>query len=556
MENKNPYIKQLGNRLKITKTGRDYLDQIVTDSTGQVYAFYGRASPLMVAAAMARLSRRGSDLRETFLDEFAMTGDTDASGLIHRVVTAYGDDSVQQLAGMHIVVESASNILTKLLEWGRFGAYLEQSTRYIFLDEKDKDGNYRYFVPENLNSKIKTKYKKTNDIIFSLYSEMVRELTEYVRKKNPPPDNEKEQIAWRGATKAQACDAVRPVLPVSAKLTVGIFGSAQAIESLILHLLAEPLLEAQTTGQKILEEARKVMPAFLERADKPDRGGATTAYRATTRDTIKARSNKTLPKISKNKKTSIKLLDYWPKNELDIIPQLLFATSNLSTDEISAQIKKLSTRQKKEIFKEYVGVRLNRRHRPGRALEIPHYLWEVTADYGTFRDLQRHRVIDALEWQKLSTTYGYDIPNLIKEAGLQKKYQRCFELAERLHEHMQDAGYQEEAQYTTLLGHKMRYRFMLNARAAFHFLELRTSPQGHPGYRYICNEMYRQLRRVHPSIGRAMKFVNKDEDPELTRMAAELATQYKLEKLDKLSASRGPSRASRGQSLQNLQKDK
>src|SRR3989344_4988048 len=326
----NPYLKVV-ERLEITDQGKKFLEDLVTDLEGPVYAFYGKASPVMVAAAMARLSRRSSDLRETFLDEFALTGDEKAGGLIHRVVTAYGDDSVQQLAGMHIVVEGASNILTKLLEWGRFGAYLEQSTRYIFLDEKDKDGNYRYFVPENLNKEAKAKYKQANDSIFSLYSEMVRELTQYVRQKNPEPNDEKEKMAWRGATKAQACDAVRPVLPVSTKLTVGIFGSAQAIESLILHLFSEPLLEAQTTGQKILEEARKVMPAFLERADKPDRGGAITAYRATTKDAVKARSIKTLPKISREKQTSIKLLDYWPKNELDIIPHLLFATSNLST---------------------------------------------------------------------------------------------------------------------------------------------------------------------------------------------------------------------------------
>lgn len=535
MQNKNPYLKMVDERLEITPVGYKFLDQILTDSKGPVYAFNSKASPLMVAAAMARLSRRGSDLRETFLDEFALTGDGDAGGLIHRVVTAYGDDSVQQLAGMHIVVEGASNILTKLLEWGRFGAYLEQSTRYIFLDEKDKEGNYRYFVPENLNKQTRAKYKQTHDAIFGLYSEMVRELTDYVRQKNPMPSDEREKMAWRGATKAQACDAVRPVLPVSTKLTVGIFGSAQAIESLILHLLSEPLLEAQDTGQKILEEARKVMPAFLERADKPDRGGATTAYRASTRDSVKARSNKVLAKTSKETQTAIKLLDYWPKNELDITPHLLFATSKLSTDEISAHVKKMSVGQKKQILNEYIGLRLNRRHRPGRALEIPHYLWEVTADYGTFRDLQRHRVIDALEWQKLGIAYSYDIPDLIKEAGLQEKYSQCFKLAETLYGLMQKAGYEEEAQYTTLLGHKMRYRFMLNARAAFHFLELRTSPQGHPGYRYICNEMHKKLCKVHPVIGEAMKFVNKDEDPELTRMAAELATQYKLEKLDRLS---------------------
>src|ERR1700733_11113124 len=154
----NPYLKKTGERPEITPAGRKYLADLVTNVNGPVYAFYGKASPLMAAASMARLSRRSSDLRETFLDEFALSGDDDASGLIHRVVTAFGDDSVQQLVGLHIVVEDASNLLTKLLEWGRFAAYLEQSTRYIYFDEKDKHGKYRYYVPQNLDAKSKKAY--------------------------------------------------------------------------------------------------------------------------------------------------------------------------------------------------------------------------------------------------------------------------------------------------------------------------------------------------------------------------------------------------------------
>src|SRR3989344_8888424 len=182
----NPYLKVV-ERLEITDQGKKFLEDLVTDLEGPVYAFYGKASPVMVAAAMARLSRRSSDLRETFLDEFALTGDEDAGGLIHRVVTAFGDDSVQQLAGLHLVVEGASNILTKQLEWGRFGAYLEQSTRYIYLDEKDKDGNYRYYTPPNLPDQLEEHYKICNDRIFRKYSEMVHLLTEYVRQQNPEP---------------------------------------------------------------------------------------------------------------------------------------------------------------------------------------------------------------------------------------------------------------------------------------------------------------------------------------------------------------------------------
>jgi thymidylate synthase ThyX len=531
---KNPYLKAVGDRLEITDEGKKYLNKIATSSDGQVYAFYGNAPPLLVAAAMARLSRRGSDMREIYLDEFAFTGEEDAAGLIHRVVTAFGDDSVQQLVGLHFVVEDASNYLTKLLEWGRFAAYLEQSTRYIFYDEKDKNGNFKYYTP-NLDPKTSKIYKKINDEIFTIYSKMVRELTEYVRKKVKEPTDPREQIAWRGATKAQACDAVRPVLPISTKSTVGIFASAQAVESLILNLLAEDLEEARLVGKQILEEARKVIPAFLERADRPDRGGATTAYWANTRTNLRKLATENLTiKPRRLKKESVRLLDYWPKDENDLLPHLLFDGSLLSTEELQTAFMKLSAKKKDEIFKAYIGERLNRRHKPGRVFELPHYLWEIVADYGTFRDLQRHRVVDAMEWQRLTTDYSYEVPALVKEAGLQADFVRCFDLAEDLYRQMVKNGYETEAQYAVLFGHRMRYKFMLNARAAYHFIELRSSPQGHPGYRRIVNKMFDLMSEVHPKISQAMSFVNKDEDPELARMAAELATQYKLEKLDKL----------------------
>jgi thymidylate synthase ThyX len=37
---------------------------------------------------------------------------------------------------VHLACEQASNILTKVLEWGRLMSYLEQSTRYISYDAR------------------------------------------------------------------------------------------------------------------------------------------------------------------------------------------------------------------------------------------------------------------------------------------------------------------------------------------------------------------------------------------------------------------------------------
>ncbi len=535
----NPYIvksisdnSQTGkskSQITITDAGLEFLNKTVTSSGSNVYAFTNELSATTVAAAMARLSRRGDDMRITILDEFAAAADKDQA-LLQRVITAYGDDSVQQLVGLHVVVEQASNLLTKKLEWGRLASYLEQSTRYIYFDQKDNNGHYKYHVPNYLPSDLKAKYTSAMDSIFDLYSDMVHQLTAYVRQQSSVP-KEEQDIAWQGATRAQACDAVRAVLPVATQSTVGIYASGQALESLIMHLLSDTLPEAIDTGKALLEQARKVIPTFLERADKPDRGGAIIAYRAQTASDMQKLTDTILPPDYGQYQEAVRLTSVWPRNELELLPDMLYEHSHLSLQEITKHTDQLSYKTKSQAFATYMGERLNRRHKPGRALEKAHYSWDLVCDYGIFRDLQRHRMVDDLEWQQLTPRYGYDMPELIEQAGLTEKFQKCFDISLRLYSDLQSQKYPLEAQYAVLLGHKMRWKVTYNAREAFHLHELRTSPQGHPGYRKLVQEMHNKLCQVHPLIGSSMRFVNQSEDPELSRLAAERYTQFKLNQM-------------------------
>ncbi|MFO0971702.1 MAG: FAD-dependent thymidylate synthase [Candidatus Saccharimonadales bacterium] len=531
-KSENPYVTKNSNgSYSITKAGREYLTQAVTDTSGDVYMFTDKISNQTVAAAMARLSRRADDMRVTILDEFTEKEGKD-SDLLKRVITAFGDDSVQQLTGIHFVVENASNLLTKKLEWGRLAAYLEQSTRYIYFDQKDENGRYKFYTPKTLTQNDTEYYNQQMNKLFDMYSEIVQKLTDYVRGSSSEPE-EKRDGAWKAATRAQACDAARVVLPAATTSTVGIFASGQALESLIMHLQSDELAEARTVGSKLLVEGRKVVLTFLERADKPDRGGAWVAHRAQTRAKLaEIVKEKGLRPIKGNGDEPVALTDFWPKNELDVLPHVLYEQSTLSLDELSTEINQWSYTEKEETLKAAFGERLNRRHKPGRALEFVHYNFDLVCDYGIFRDLQRHRIVDALEWQLLTPHYGYEIPKLVSDAGLEDLFESCFDLSAKLYQFLLEKGYEYEAQYATLLGHRMRWKVMLNAREAFHFMELRTSPQGHPGYRKLAKQMYDKIAEVHPIIADGMSFVNQGEDPELARLAAERATQFKLEQLN------------------------
>lgn len=534
----NPYIRKNDNgSYSITSAGRQWLESAVTNVNGGIYLTKNKLESITASAAMARLSRRGDDLRVTVLDEFAQGIDSDMNdrgdeALLRRVITAYGDDSVQQLVGQHIVVEGASNLLTKKLQWGRLAAYLEQSTRYIFYDQKDEHGAFKFFTPSNLPDELRTHYTNEMNTMFEDYSSIVQKVTQHVRATSTEPEDKRDG-AWKAATRAQACDAVRTLLPVATKSTVGIFASGQALESLIMHLQSDELTEARQTGDEILTEARKVIPTFLERADRPDRGGAWIAYRAQTRKNIgELVKQHALQPLKGESDNPVTLSSYWPKNELDLLPHALYEHSTLSLGELEQTVEKWDYTQKEGALRTYIGERLNRRHKPGRAFEMAHYSFDLICDYGIFRDLQRHRMVDGLEWQSLTPHYGYETPQLITEAGLEDAYDACFDRSLQLYQYLLEIGYENEAQYATLLGHKMRWKFMMNAREAYHFIELRTSPQGHPGYRLLAKQIYDAIAEVHPIISDGMIFVNKDEDPELTRLAAERATQFKLQQLD------------------------
>ncbi|HYF96526.1 MAG TPA: FAD-dependent thymidylate synthase, partial [Patescibacteria group bacterium] len=411
----------------------------------------------------------------------------------------------------------------------------EQSTRYIYYDQKDAEGRYKYYIPANFSNEAKSRYCQSIDKIFDNYSVIVHKLTEHIRS-HVKQDTGDNKAAWLSATKALACDMARPVLPVSSKSTVGIYLSAQSLEYLIIKLLSDETAEARQAGEDILEEARKVMPVFLERADKGNRGAATTEYLQATRSKAKRTVRKHINGQFSIDMTPLELADYWPKNELDITADICHEFTGLSLSEIKSDLDKLSIEEKRRIIYEYVGERSNRRQKPGRALERIHYTWDILCSYGIFRDLARHRIVDDMTWQELSPRFGYEIPQIVEESGLSEYFTNCFDESLNLYDYLQAQGYKKEAQYATLLGHRMRWKVTFNARQAFHMLELRTSTQGHPEYRKLAQQMFEKISEVHPVIASSMKFVNRSEDKgqQLIRLEAEKNARKKLAELDKI----------------------
>src|SRR5262249_58843521 len=87
---------------------------------------------------------------------------------------------------------------------------------------------------------------------------------------------------YKSVIRAKALDTLRGLLPAATTSNVGLFGTGQAFEALLLRMFAHPLDEVRGCAQQILAELRQVIPAFLARLDQPDRGGRWIRYFADT----------------------------------------------------------------------------------------------------------------------------------------------------------------------------------------------------------------------------------------------------------------------------------
>jgi len=525
---------------EFTPDERARLALYFTNLDGHVFALTNLPETVK-GALFARYSRSAKSLRRLFLDEFAdkvadgrdvsvqpMGGAAAiarAEKLYARVFSEYGDDSVAQLGGAHIACEYVSNLLTKVLEWGRLMAYLEQSTRYVPYTDKLR-GRWRYYVPEELGAgSLRERYAKTMDRTFETYARWIPAMQEFFERRYPRIAGDSDAV-HRAAIRAKTLDTLRGMLPAATQSNVGIYGTGQAFEALLLRMRAHPLAEVRRCADQMLAELRKIIPAFLTRVDQPDRGGRWSEYFAAARDGMDHLAA-TLTAIEPEPRDEVTLTDFDPDGEVKIVAAALYAVSDLPDDQLLQIARRLPADERVAVLRTYVGNRSNRRHRPGRAFERTTYRFDVLTDYGAFRDLQRHR-LRTLEWQPLTPRHGYIEPDAIAEAGARDDWTSVMDESADLHDAIVAAGLKIGAPYAIAMAYRVRFYMEMNAREAMHLIELRTAPQGHPAYRRVCQQMHRLIgeKAGHTAVAAAMRFVDHSQ-VELERLNSERALEKK-----------------------------
>ncbi|MBI3992484.1 MAG: FAD-dependent thymidylate synthase [Candidatus Lambdaproteobacteria bacterium] len=524
----------------MTPEERAVLAPYVTNTEGDVFVLTNLPE-VVKGALFSRYSRSALGLRRLLLKEFlqdpaaalrelgaaapqagaaaARLAVGRAQEFYDRILDGYGDDSIGELGGAHLAMENVSMIATKVLEDARIGGSpLEKSTRYVSFGRK-RGGEYLFHQePALLASRHRERYLQTCRGLFETYLALMPPLTAHVEALSPRSAQTSE-AAWRRSVNARVYDALRGLLPASTLTNMGIFGNGRFFEALLVRLRLSNLGELRTLAEAMSAELGKVIPSFIRRADPGHRHfQGFAAYQRQRGETVRTLAAQVPHVDAEPRAATVALVDHDPEAEVRVLAALVYPDSGASLAEARRWAASLSVPARLEIFQRLAGQRDNRRHKLPRALETVFYTFDLVGDFGMYRDLHRHRMLTQ-QRQPLSTRHGFALPEEVALAGEAGRYTEAMHGATEAYEAMR-GDFPEQAQYVVPMACHIRWMVHVNLRALMWLVELRSTPQGHPAYRHMAQEMFRRVQEVHPALAALLRFVDL-RDYALGRLDAE-----------------------------------
>lgn len=521
------------------------LERFVTNTKDSVFALYNLPE-VIKGALFSRYSRSTYGLRSLLLREFVMNEEAanfgeitgfgtqgpsqeqllairKAQSFYDRILDGYGDDSIGELGGAHLAVENVSMLAAKSIEDCRIGGSpLEKSTRYIYFDQKVRDEYLFHKEAVLMTSAWRPLYLDTCNMLFDTYSRLIPTLTTFMTNKFPK-DPEASKTAYTAAIRAKVLDCVRGLLPASTLTNVGLFGNGRFYEGMLHKLQCQNLTEIQEIGRKAYEELDKVLPSFVRRANPHHKTHESYAqFQEQMRTEQRAIAKLAPPSERKERDSYVKLVTADPDAVMKVAAALLYQDTQRSFEDLIEYCRTLGEEDLNRILDAASLFREHRRQKSPRALENASYTFEFLLDFGTYRDLQRHRMITQ-ERQLLTCAHGYYTPPEITESGLQSEYDSAMETAKRAYDTIAN-DFIEEAQYVVPMAFRIRWYGTVNLRALQWISELRSQPAGHPSYRWAAQRMAQSIIHAHPAFERFLRFVDYDGH-EIGRLQQEMRSE-------------------------------
>ena len=512
-----------------TESERAALAPYVTNLDGPIFALRNLPEEV-IAVLFAYYSRSRDSLRRNLL-KLLEEGDLDLAGDSNAVtvqiddvdtdrlasarekakafhekwVVGYGHSSVAEHGCVHLALENVSIIASKLIEDCRLASYTEKSTRYVAFD-----ASKMYYPPSMEGNSV---YRDTIAALLDAYTGWTEDIVAKIKSHVPKTEKQTER-GYDTACRASAFDLLRYLLPSATYTNIGLTLNARSLEGMITKLLSQPMPEGRAIGEAIKQEAQHIVPTLLKYADH-------NAYRDDTLATIDEVAKRAAPRPVRGRHEgavvfgggAAVMVDFDPDADNKLVAAILYGHSQQSAAELMSTVQAMDQAAKEKIVDEYLS-RRGKHDAPGRALERISCTVEMTMDYGAYRDIQRHRMASQSTQGPLPY-FGFAIPPEIERFGYAGPYMALMEKCRHAYESLVQAGFPREAPYVLPLATRMRVLFTWNLREVVHFVELRSSRQGHPSYRHVAQEVYRAVEGAFPLVARYMRPNMKNYD--LTR---------------------------------------
>ena len=463
-----------------------------------------------IAVAFAMTSRRP----EPF-DEIASQVSREKAADFHeRWVLGYGHASVAEHAVVHLAAENISRLACDGLEDNRLASYTEKSSRYQVMPPDE------FYFPRELEGKpeLGRLYKEACLGLFKAYQGFIDGCIHHLRSRLPQGERERES-AYNLRLRRLATDSCRAVLPAATLTNVGVTANARVLEHAVSKLMSSRLDEERELGQELRDQGQKIAPTLIKYADR-------NPYLADTPITQQAMSlryvsetpsgsapeknrpdslsgfESTPPEEPGGRSPQVNLVHWDRKAEEKLAAALLYRYSGLAFDQVWRRVQQMSSEDRQEIFdRSFTG--LGDHDALVRESELVDYTFEFVLDYGAYRELKRHRMMSNLP-QPLTVDLGYQVPDLLLEAGLKEQFQEVVAQAESAFRAVHSYS-PLVAQYLVTHAHYRRVLSKMNLRECYHLFKLRTSELAHFGIRGPVLQAMKLAVDIHPGLFRHLR---------------------------------------------------
>lgn len=467
----------------------------------EVYAISG-VEPEIAAYALAKYSRSALPLR----DALRQISGEKAEKFLNTYYFQYGHRSIADLAHIAMAVERLSILAAiEVADESKWDGQ-ERSTRYQAFRRGD------WITPPELEASAGAGYQAAMAGLFGAYEAAADAVAAHYRGSLSRPEGMKPE-AFARTVRARAFDAARYLLPLGTQTSLGQIVSARVLEQQIVRLLSAGYAEVRAVGAALKQAARE--PAYdpcgearaaaaptLVKYTEPSR------YQSESRRELAAAAAELLGAAPIAAVSRVELAPALPL-EIELAATLLYRASHHAYGQVAEAVAAMPAARRQEI------VALGTHHR-GAHEELARgfqagaaFTFDLLMDIGGFRDLHRHRRCTQI-LQPYSFAHGYETPEVLAAAGVEKTYQAAMAAARQAGEPLGRAGH-----YLMPLGARRRCLFKMDLAELVYIAELRTAPGGHISYRRAAWEMWRAAVRRHPTLAQLARVQEPNESEAL-----------------------------------------